>query len=111
MKDTIEKIREKISRLEKLYTDVEKTVDGTSEDWYISGQLDSLRFALSLLTKEEKKEFKVFSYSTWEGKSEWKHWSEDLTMYIKKDGKEIKLEGEELQEVVKALPRTFGGQY
>ena len=39
------------------------------------------------------------------------HWSEGLNMIIKKDGIEIKLNGDELQQLVKSLPRTIGGRY
>ena len=39
------------------------------------------------------------------------HWSEWLKMVIEKDGVVIKLEGEEIEKLVKSLPRTFGGTY
>jgi hypothetical protein len=32
-------------------------------------------------------------------------------MVIEKDGVIIKLEGEEIEKLVKSLPRTFGGTY
>ena len=37
------------------------------------------------------------------------HWSDGLSVTITKDGVEIKLEGEELSQLIKLLPRTFGG--
>lgn len=39
------------------------------------------------------------------------HWSEGLKMVIKKDGVVIRLQGDEIEKVVKSLPRTFGGTY
>lgn len=61
---------------------------------------------------EDKKEFKVFtvSYVTPEMGS-FVHWSEGLVMYIVKDGVTLKLEANEIEQVVAALPRTTGGTY
>lgn len=39
------------------------------------------------------------------------HWSDGLKMYIKKDGKTITLNSDEIQKLVKSLPRTLGGRY
>jgi hypothetical protein len=39
------------------------------------------------------------------------HWSEGLHMVIVKDGVTIELNGEEVQQIVKSLPRTLGGTY
>lgn len=39
------------------------------------------------------------------------HWSEGLNMVIEKDGISIKLNGEELKQLVASLPRTMGGSY
>ena len=39
------------------------------------------------------------------------HWSDGLKMYIEKDGKTIILNSDEIQELVKTLPRTLGGSY
>ena len=39
------------------------------------------------------------------------HWSEGLKMSIRKNGITIILTSEEIQQVVKALPRTIGGKY
>lgn len=44
-------------------------------------------------------------------KSKYTHWSDGLEMYIQKDGKSIKLDSEEIEELVKTLPRTIGGSY
>jgi hypothetical protein len=39
------------------------------------------------------------------------HWSEGLKMFIIKDGVTMRLNSEEIQQLVKALPRTVGGTY
>jgi hypothetical protein len=39
------------------------------------------------------------------------HWSEGLKMVIIKDGVTMRLNSEEIQQLVKALPRTVGGTY
>jgi hypothetical protein len=39
------------------------------------------------------------------------HWSDGLKMYIQKDGKTITLASDEIQELVRSLPRTLGGSY
>ena len=39
------------------------------------------------------------------------HWSEGLKMVISKNGVTIKLNSDEIQELVKSLPRTIGGSY
>lgn len=38
-------------------------------------------------------------------------WWEGLHLVIKKDGKTVELEGEEIKDLVDKLPRTFGGTY
>lgn len=39
------------------------------------------------------------------------HWSEGLKMIIIKDGVTMRLNSEEIEQLVKALPRTVGGSY
>jgi hypothetical protein len=39
------------------------------------------------------------------------HWAKDLTMLISKNGQTVKLNEEEIQEVVKCLPKTVDGKY
>jgi peroxiredoxin len=39
------------------------------------------------------------------------HWSEGLNMIIEKDGVTMKLNSDEIQQIVKALPRTVSGRY
>lgn len=56
------------------------------------------------------KEFYVYTVTT-NTSLEYTHWSDGLSMYIIKDGIEIKLDSEEIQQLVKALPRTIGGVY
>ena len=59
-----------------------------------------------------KSGFKVGCYTiVTDDKSSYCHWSEGLKMVIEKDGVVMKLEGEEIEKLVKSLPRTFGGTY
>lgn len=39
------------------------------------------------------------------------HWSEGLTIYISKDGVNMTLNSEEIEQVIKCLPKTMGGSY
>ena len=39
------------------------------------------------------------------------HWAEGLHMTIIKNGVVMKLDSKEIQQVVKALPKTIGGKY
>lgn len=39
------------------------------------------------------------------------HWSEGLTLYIAKNGVTMKLNSDEVEQLVKALPQTIGGTY
>lgn len=39
------------------------------------------------------------------------HWSKGLKMVIIKDGVALKLNSKEIEQLVKALPRTVGGKY
>jgi hypothetical protein len=39
------------------------------------------------------------------------HWSEGLKMIIIKDGVTMRLNSEEIEQLVKALPRTVDGSY
>ena len=56
--------------------------------------------------------FKVYTLqNTDENISQCHHWAEGLSMYIEKDGVVLNLDSKELQKLVKALPRTFGGRY
>ena len=56
-----------------------------------------------------------FSVSTYsiinEDTPKYSHWSEGLNMIISKDGVTIKLNSNEVQELVASLPRTMGGSY
>ena len=55
--------------------------------------------------------FKVNTYSLIDKDVKYSHWSEGLNMIIEKDGVSIKLNSEEVQQIVKSLPRTVGGKY
>ena len=64
-----------------------------------------------ILNPNENK-FDVCTYSIHETRDYgFCHWSEGLNMMIIKDGVTIKLNSEEIQQMVKSLPRTFGGSY
>lgn len=45
----MEEIEQEIKRIERLYSKLEKTENGTSDDWYYSGMLKGLREALRLV--------------------------------------------------------------
>ena len=57
--------------------------------------------------------FSVHSYSLidMDDSNKWVHWSKGLKMIIEKNGTTIKLEEDEIKQIVKCLPRTFGGSY
>ena len=56
--------------------------------------------------------FNVFCLKSYTKNSpKYSHWSEGLEMFIEKDGVNIKLNSEEIQKIVKSLPRTIGGSY
>lgn len=55
--------------------------------------------------------FNVATYSLLDKDVKYCHWSEGLSMIIEKNGVSIKLNSEEIQQVVKSLPRTVGGRY
>lgn len=58
------------------------------------------------------KRFSVHTYSIInEDSPMYAHWSEGLKMIIVKDGVTLKLNSEEIEKLVKALPRTVGGTY
>ena len=57
-------------------------------------------------SNKEKKPFSVTTYSLVNKDSGYEHWSEGLKMVIIKNGVTIKLEKEEIEELVKALPRA-----
>lgn len=55
--------------------------------------------------------FNVTTYSLLDKDVKYCHWCEGLNMVIEKNGVTIKLNNEEIQQVVKSLPRTVGGRY
>ena len=59
-----------------------------------------------------RQNFSVYSYTiVTEDMPTYCHWSEGLNMIIEKNGVTIKLNSEEIQQIVKSLPRTIGGRY
>jgi hypothetical protein len=61
----------------------------------------------------DNKNFQVYSLQTVdEGKeNKYVHWADGLTMYIIKDNVTMKLDENEIQQLIKALPKTVGGTY
>jgi hypothetical protein len=57
-----------------------------------------------------KSNFEVYTLIK-EKEEGYSHWAEGLTMYITKDGVTMKLSSDEVQQLVKTLPRTVGGRY
>ena len=55
--------------------------------------------------------FNVATYSLLDKDEKYCHWSEGLNMIIEKDGVTVKLNSEEIRQIVKSLPRTMGGRY
>lgn len=55
--------------------------------------------------------FNLTTYSLFDKNAKYCHWSEGLNMIIEKNGVTIKLNSEEIQQIVKSLPRTVGGRY
>ena len=63
---------------------------------------------------EEKKEnsFSVCTYAIHDlNGSHYCHWAKNLSMVIQKNGVTMELNSEEIQQLVGALPQTFGGRY
>lgn len=57
--------------------------------------------------------FSVHSYSLidMDNADKWVHWSKGLNLIINKNGVTIKLNEDEIKQLVKCLPRTLGGSY
>lgn len=58
---------------------------------------------------EDKEKFAVITIS--KSKETFSHWSDELTMMIQKGDVVLKLESEEIIQLVKSLPKTIGGKY
>jgi len=58
-------------------------------------------------------DFDVYSYAMIDKTDahKWHHWTKGLKMVIIKNGITIELCGEEIQQLVNTLPRTFGQSY
>ena len=63
------------------------------------------------MSNTKQSSFEVYTLEMIDKDVSFTHWSEGLTMYITKDGVKMKLNSEEIQQIVKALPRTLGGTY
>jgi len=61
--------------------------------------------------ENNKSDFQVYALIIEEDEAGYTHWAKGLTMYIVKDGVTMKLDGNEVQQLVKALPSTVGGTY
>jgi hypothetical protein len=64
--------------------------------------------------KNNKNNFEVITYSIISQESLSKfysHWSDGIKMIIRKGDVSIELNQEEVEMLVKSLPRTFGGKY
>jgi hypothetical protein len=61
--------------------------------------------------EDNKNDFQVYTLIMEEDEAGYTHWAEGLSMYIVKDGVTMKLDGNEVQQLVKALPSTIGGSY
>lgn len=59
--------------------------------------------------EELNKHFSVYSIEYIDTHRTYQHWSVGLNMIIKKDGVTMRLNSDEIQQVVKALPKTVGG--
>ena len=61
--------------------------------------------------KEKEEKFSVWTLESLDLEQSYCHWSEGLTMYITKNGKTIKLNNDEIIQLVNSLPKTIGGSY
>lgn len=85
---------------------------------YLGGylpELTEIREELSIPIEPPVKaangEFSCYTIDANIGKQMYKHWAEDLTMTISKNGVRIELTEDEIQKLVKSLPRTVSGRY
>jgi hypothetical protein len=61
---------------------------------------------------KDKKKFLVYTITKLpDDAPKYCHWAEALSMTICKDGITLKLDSEEIQQLVKSLPKTMGGSY
>ena len=59
----------------------------------------------------KKPNFSVHTYEIINKEDTYVHWAKGLSMVIIKDGVKIKLNENEVEQLVKSLPRTIGGNY
>ena len=63
------------------------------------------------MSNNKQNNFEVYTLTIVDENQKYAHWAEGLTMYIIKDGVTVKLNSEEIEQLVKALPETIGGTY
>jgi hypothetical protein len=64
------------------------------------------------MSNNKQNEFQVYALEYVDADlTGYRHWADGLTLYIVKDGVTIKLDSEEIKQVVKALPETVGGKF
>ena len=64
------------------------------------------------MSEKNQSSFSAYTYTSIDKDSPtYTHWSVGLKMVIKKDGITMRLNSEEIEELVKALPQTIGGSY
>jgi hypothetical protein len=66
-----------------------------------------------MTNNKQQTNFQVYSLQTIDESKENKyvHWADGLTMYIVKDNVTMILDEKEIQQLIKALPKTVGGTY
>lgn len=63
------------------------------------------------MSKENEK-FNVFTMTKTDKDAPlYSHWSEGLSMFITKNGVTIELDSDEIQQLMRSMPRTVGGSY
>ena len=61
---------------------------------------------------KEKDDFAVYTWTIMsKNMPTYCHWAEELNMMISKNGIKIELNSDEIQQLVKSLPKTMGGSY
>lgn len=71
------------------------------------------RIATDTATTDKEPDFTAYTYEVFDkdDKRMFVHWADGLKMIIRKGDVFISLNSEEIQKLVKALPKTFGGSY
>jgi len=72
--------------------------------------LNAMRELNKCFIASVSKSFNVFTMSSHNNRG-YEHWARGTTMVIEKGGVKMTLNSEEIQKLVKSLPRTVGGRY